>query len=219
VSSTLFESISRIARHEAGAVATAGLGQVSEVFASQGGPPDHSVTVKMLGSGLILPRVPVAVPVTGFAAIPAVGELVVLLFTEGDRHAPIVVGRLYHHDQDPPQHGEGEVVLRLPSGAAQADFDLVITGDPPALKLKLPGELAVAFEEGKASIEVGGLHVTVDGAGGGRVDVAAGSSSITLKKDGDITVSAGGNLKLEGTEVEVSGSAKVKITGAQVDIN
>jgi len=219
VNSTLFDSISRIARHEAGAVATAGLGQVEEVFLSEGAPPDHAVTVKMLSTGLIIPRVPVAVPVSGFAAIPAVGELVVVLFVDGDSSTPVVVGSLYHHEQDPPQHGEGQVVLRLPSASAEPDLNLVITGDPPALKIDLPGELAVTFEEARASFEVGSVSVTVEGAGGGRVEVAAGSSSIVLKKDGDITVSAKGTLKLEGNQVEVSGSAKVKISGAQVEIN
>ncbi len=72
----------------------------------------------------------------------------------------------------------------------------------------------------KVEIKVGEMAVSVLGSGGGRAEIAAGGSKITLKKDGDITISAtSGKLKLEANEIELSGSAKVKISGAQVEVN
>jgi hypothetical protein len=59
----------------------------------------------------------------------------------------------------------------------------------------------------------------VTGAGGGRVEISSGSSSMVLKQDGDITLKTQGKLKLEGSEVEISGTGKVKVSGAQVEIN
>jgi hypothetical protein len=40
-----------------------------------------------------------------------------------------------------------------------------------------------------------------------------------MKKDGDVTIKAAGKLKLEATEVEISGQAKVKVSGGVVEMN
>jgi uncharacterized protein involved in type VI secretion and phage assembly len=218
VSAVLYESIARIARHEAGARAIAAVGRVAEIFPADGAQPDHAVTVELRDSGLVLPRVPIAVGVLGFAAIPAVDDLVVVVFAEGDYHAPVVVGRLYHPDQGPPKHAEGEIVLRLPSGSSDPKLELEVVGAEPVARLKLPGEVLVEIAEERVTLEVGKLHLTLDGSAG-RVEIAAGGSQITLKEDGDVAVSSSGKLTLEGTEVEISGSSRVKITGATVEVN
>jgi hypothetical protein len=219
MSSALYESVARIARHEAGARATAGVGTVVDLFPASGSPKDHAVSVEMRDSGLVLPRVPIAVGVMGYAAIPAVGDLVLVVFLDGDFNAPVVVGCLYHPDLEPPTHGRDEIVLGLPSGASEPDLSLLVKSTEPSVLLKLPGDVAIEIKDGLVSIAVGEMHVRVESAGGGRAEVAAGGSTITLKKDGDISVKAAAKLKLEGTDVEISGSAKVKVTGGVVEIN
>jgi len=133
----------------------------------------------------------------------------------------VIVGRLYHPDQDPPKHADGQIVLALPSGASEPKLRLDVEGDKPSIKLELPdSELTITIAEKKVEIKVGEMAVSVLGSGGGRAEIAAGGSKITLKKDGDITISAtSGKLKLEANEIELSGSAKVKISGAQVEVN
>jgi uncharacterized protein involved in type VI secretion and phage assembly len=218
--SALYDSVARIARHEAAARAVAAVGVVTDVFDAGGAPADHAVTVELRDSGQALPRVPVAVGPLGFAAIPAVGDLVVVLFVEGDANAPVVVGRLYHPDLEPPQDATaGKLVLALPAGEAEPKLKLVVDGAAPTMELDLPGKVAIRLAEGKVDLTVDKLQVTIDAAGGGRVEVAAGSSKITLKQDCDVTISAGGNLKLEANEIDISGSGKVKVSGAQVEIN
>lgn len=221
MSTALFESVSRIARHEAGRRAVASVGRVTGVFPAPSGamPADHAVTVELRDSGLILPRVPVAVGVMGFAAVPALDDLVLVLFLEGDVNAPVVVGRIYHPDQDPPEHDTGDLVLRLPSGQSNPDLNLLVQGEKPSIQLDMPGDVHIEIVKEKVAIQVGKLALTIDGAGGGRAEVAAGNSKITLKQDGDITIKAAGNLKIEGTQVEISGSAKVSVKGGQVEIN
>jgi uncharacterized protein involved in type VI secretion and phage assembly len=221
LSAILYESVARIARHEAGARAIAGIGRVVDTFPAPNGgtPPDHAVTVEMRDSGLVLPRVPVAVDTMGFAAIPAVDDVVVVLFAEGDYNAPVVVGRIYSPDHDPPQHEAGQIVLRLPSGSAEPKLHLEVVGDEPALRFRLPEDISLEVTKESVLIEVGEMHASLATSGGGRVEIAAGGSTVTLKKDGDVTISSGGKLKLEGTEVEISGSTKVKISGAQVEMN
>ena len=59
----------------------------------------------------------------------------------------------------------------------------------------------------------------VDAGGGGRVEVSAGGTKLTLKKDGDVTVQTDGNLSLKGTNVTVEASGKLKLSGAVVEVN
>ncbi len=219
MSSALYESIARIARHEVAGKAVAAVGRVTDVFPSGGPQADHAVSVELRDSGLVLPRVPVAVGVMGFAAIPAVDDLVVVLFAEGDHNAPVVVGRLYHPDEDPPEHGEGEIVLRLPSRMADKKLSLVVDSKAPKIELDLPGDVKVELAEEKVQIAVGGVKVSLEGAGGGRAEVAAGGSKVTIKKDGDVTISSATKLKLEAPQIEISGSGKVTVKGGLVEIN
>ena len=214
----LFDSVARIARHEAQARPVACVGVVTGLFTYEA-TPDHAVSVQLRDSGVVLPRVPVAVGAMGFAAIPAVDDLVLVAFLEGDWQAPVVVGRLYHSDQQPPKHKAGQFVLRLPSGAEEPQLSCEIVADPAKLLLTLPGDVKIEIEKDKLSLAVGKLKVALEGGGGGRLTAAAGDTSITLKADGDLTLKSAGKIKLEGSEIEIVGSAKVKISANLVEIN
>ncbi len=219
MSAALYDSVARIARHEAQARATAGVGKVVDLFPAANPPKDHAVSVEMLDTGLVLPRCPVAVGCMGFAAIPAVDDLVLVVFADGDTNAGIVAGRLYHPDQEPPKHDRGQIVLALPSGSDSPDLSLLIEGGKPSIQLDLPGDVKVEIQKGKVTVTVDQIHLSLDSAGGGRAEVAAGGSKLTLKQDGDITVESAGKLILKGTEVDIQGSEKVTVQGAQVEIN
>lgn len=221
MSTALYDSISRIARHEAQARAIAAVGKVVDAFPAPAGAPypDHAVTVELRDSGLVLPRVPIAIGLMGFAALPAVGDLVVVLFLEGDHNAPVVVGRLYHPDLNPPEHDAGQVRLHLPAGTSDPKLKLEVIGDDPVLRCQMPQNVSLEVTPEKVLAQVGEIQLSLEISGGGRAELAAGSSTITLKQDGDISIKAAGKLTLEGTEVEVSGSASVKIQGAQVEVN
>jgi len=218
VSGALYDSIARIARHEVRAQATAAVGRVVDVFPNSG-QADHAVSVELRDSRQVLPRVPVAVGVMGFAAIPAIDDLVVVVFSGGDMNAPVVVGRLYHPDQDPPEHAEGEIVLALPSGESSPKLKLKVTGETPQITLELPGDVKVDLQEDTLLLQAGSTQVTLDGGGGGRIEVKAGGSTVTVKADGDISLKTDTKLKLEASEIEIKGSGKVKISGGMVEIN
>jgi hypothetical protein len=221
VSSALYDSIVRIARHEAGARAFTGVGKVVNAYPAPDGanPPDYAVSVEMRDTGLVLPRVPVVVGAMGFAAIPAVDDLVVVLFLEGDYNAPIVVGSLYHPDQNPPKHEEGQLVLRLPSGSSEPKLEAEINGSEPSVTLKIGDDVSIAVGKDKVQIKVGDMQVSLETSGGGRAEIAAGGSVITLKKDGDVAINSKGKLEMKANEIEINGTAKVKISGAQMEIN
>jgi hypothetical protein len=221
--SALYDSIARIARHEVAARATASLGIVVETFAADDARPprDHAVTVKLRDTGTLLPRVPIAVGAVGFAAMPTVGELVVVVFLEGDTNSPVVVGRLYHSDMNPPPHEPGALVFRLPPDAEKpaVDAEIALREDEPRVRLALGEGVQVELTREKAVITMGKLSATIDGTGSGRVEIAAGKALVTMKTDGDVAVTAPGKLTLEGKDVEINGSASVKIVAAGVEIN
>ena len=215
----LYDSIARIARHEAGARASASVGTVVDLFTAEAAPFDHAVTIELRDSGLILPRVPIAVGALGFAAIPAPGDLVLVVFLDGDLNAPVVVGRLYHPELEPPKHARDQWVIDLPAGSDSPTFQLMLDTAAPKLTINLPSDVAVELEDGVVRCAVGSLEITLESAGGGRATLAAGGSTITLKQDGDVTIKSAAKLKLEANEIELAGAAKVTVNGAQVEIN
>ena len=213
----LYDTVARIARHESNARSIAAVGEVTNVHPADGATTDHAVTVKLRESGLALPRVPVAVGVLGFAAIPAVGDLVVVVFADGDLHDPIVVGRLYRSDVAPPQHKEGQVVLRLPSATAKPALNCEIVGDPASITVTLPDDVTFELTPSKIHGKAGGAELTLDARG--HIEAKVGDASITLKKDGtvrlkckDFALQADGNLELKA-------SGTVKVQGASVELN
>lgn len=214
----LYDSVARIARHEAGARPVASVGVVTGQFAHEA-TPDHAVSVRLRDSGIVLPRVPLAVGALGFAAMPAIDDLVLVAFLEGDWQAPVVVGRLYHPAQQPPRHADGQFVLRLPSGASEPQLHCEVHADPASVSLRLPGDVELRLEKDLLRLAVGKLQVLLEGAGGGRLTLRAGDTQVTLKADGDIGLKTAGKMKLEAAEIEIAGSAKVKISGGLVELN
>lgn len=219
MSSALFDSISRIARHEAAARPTAAIGVVADVFDGGGSPPNHAVTVELRELGLVLPQVPVAVGALGFAATPAPGDLVIVVFADGDVHAPVVIGRLYHAELAPPEHGEGDIVLRLPAGEDSPKFQTVLKGADPKLTISLGEDVTVEADDKKIHLKAGDAEATLDSGGGGRAELKVGDAKLTITGRGDIELTATGKLTLKATNVELSGDASVKLTGAQVKVN
>jgi phage baseplate assembly protein gpV len=219
VSSALYDSIARIARHEVAARVSPAVGVVCDVFANPGATPDHAVSVQLRDTGLVLPRVPVAVGALGFAAKPRIDDMVVVVFLEGDLHAPVVVGRLYDADVTPPEHAEGEVVMRLPPGDSPS-WSVVFSESESSLSITNADEVRLELTETTAMLKVGDLEVAVSAAGGGRVDVkAGGQSSIAVKQDGDVSIASATKVKLEAPEIEISATGKLKLSGAMLELN
>jgi len=221
MSTALYDSISRIARHEVRSRPVAAIARVTELFEKAGPDTDYAVSVELRDTGLVLPRVPVATGVSGMAALPAVEDLVVVLFAEGDYHAPVVVGRLHSPGVPAPEHRSGEIVLQLPAGSKSDDakLDLNIKGDTPQIRLRLGSDITVQLDGEQVLIEAGDMKVALTTAGGGSAEVAAGEATITMKASGDVSVKASNKLVLEASQIEIKGNATVKIQGGTVDIN
>lgn len=223
MSASLFESVTRIARHESQARAAAAVGRVTETFGGGGAVADHAATVELRDSGVLLPRVPIAVGLLGFAALPAADDLVLVVFLGGDPNAPVIVGRLYTDALAPPSEAtDGQATLSLPAGDADSalQLGLALDGTTAALRLGTGDEpVEIALDDSTVEVTVGALELRVTSEGGGRLELKAGATEVILKKDGDLSLTTSGTLSLSGNEVEISGQSKVKISGAQVEIN
>lgn len=228
MSAGFYEGVERIARHVVQSRATSAVGRVVATHGAAPGamPADHAVDVELRESGLVLPDVPVAVGVLGFAALPAVGDLVLVVFADGDANAPIVAGRLYNPDQPPPEHGDGQLVFRTPAGQAQGDLNLVVEMNEPSIKLELPGGLVLSLTEGEAILQVGDMKLTLSGSGSGEAKLEAGSAMIRLKNGQSIEMSAteiklkaDAKIALESAQIEIKGSGLVDVSGGLVKLN
>lgn len=193
----------------------------------QGGEDDHSCTVELRESRIVLPHVPIAVSYTGFAASPRVGDLVLVMFVGDDLHAPVVLGCLYHQKLPPPDHASGEVVSQLPVDA-QSDERIELRIKTPGdgtrkLTLLLDGDTRIAIDIADDGIRIGVgkamLEMLQPGASDGSVTVGVGDAKLSMAQGGDVTLETTGKLVIKGQSIEISGDTTVKIAGQTIDLN
>ena len=200
----------RVAEHEARRILTTELGVVTAVFphADEGDTDNYEVSVQLKGrllpdgQRMELRRVPVATPYLGFAAVPNVGDLVLVQFIGGDVNAPVVTGRLYDDENRPPPNQQDELLLqhKRDAGASlklDAEGRVILTSKSLENTLTLDDE-AVTIRNEKFSL-------TIDFKG----------EKITLSSDKDLQlVATSGTLTLEGNAVEITSKSDVKITAS-----
>jgi phage baseplate assembly protein gpV len=183
------------------------MGLVEEVYphADSGDSDNYGCDVKLKNSGLLLKRVPVATGHIGTAAIPNIGDLVVLSFYHGDINQAVIVGRLYNDEDRPPLNRSDEVVFRLPLAAPDDDTiqaairNLRDNNPPREILVEMPPKITVRITDGAVRATAGKTEMLLDqpGGSGGKVTVLAGNTRITMNQDGDISVEARGSMKLE----------------------
>ena len=207
----LLDTIRRIVRDELRRLPGATLAIVQEQHL---GEDEYACTVALHDSDLVLKRVPIATARMGLAAIPAVNDLVLLQFLNGDVNRPIIVGSLYNDEDRPPAHGDAQWVGELPLGAGDGSgVSLLAKGsDPPSLELRIGGGLVVTLKDDDPVVAI---------------DVGAGSAALTIDSDGTIAVKggrglsieAGTDLKMKGANVTIEGSGEVTVKGAVINLN
>ncbi len=216
---TIVRTIRDIAEREVASHPNAGIGVVTSIRSPDG---TYACSVKIRETGLVLPTVPIAVGALGVAAVPEVGDLVVVMFVAGDFHAPVIVGRLYDDETGPPPNKPGEAVISLPPGPTDADKALVVSlkagDDARSLTITLDGsqKVEVKIEDEAVSLVAGDSQVDL---GTGSITVKSGDSKLVLKKDGDLSIEAGKKLSIKATQIEIHGDASVKVAGQTIDLN
>lgn len=210
-----YDDLRRIIREELRRLRLAELAVVEDIHphAAEGDDDNYSCTVALRDSGLVLARVPVATGRIGMAAIPAVGDLVLVQFVGGDVNAPIIVGSLYNDEDGPPPNDAGQATLVLPPAAAE--------GEGVHLQVSSAGETAARLAVG-ASLTVD----LVDDDPVVSIDVGGGAAKVTIASDGAVSIESqtgitlqGGEIAIKGTSVEIEAQATVTVKGAKIDLN
>lgn len=204
---TLFESIQQLVREEVGRMRTAELATVQKQHAhsSSGDSDNYACTVVLRDSGIVLARVPVATERIGSASIPAVGELVLVQFLNGDINAPVIVGRLYNDADRPPPNDDGQSILHLPLGASDDQaVHVELHSDTRKAIVKLGSALALTVQDDDPVV---------------KVDVA-GQASLKVGKDGSVTIESQTDISIKGSSnVTLEAAGKLTLKGATVNIN
>lgn len=237
----------RVAEHEARRILTTELGVVTAVFphADEGDADNYQCSVqlktRMLADGqrMELRRVPVATPYVGMAAIPNVGDLVLVQFLGGDVNAPVITGRLYNDEDRPPPNQVDELLVRhkpTTGGSIRIDKDgqvILASGNEESTLTVNDERICLTNEKFSLTIDFKGETISLSSdkdlelvAPNGTLTLDA--NAIQIKSRSDVTVDAAqGTFGVSSLEakvkassaatLEASGSMTVK--GATIDLN
>ena len=196
----LVDIIRAIVRDELQTLRLGDLGVVTSVFPhAEGDTHNHECNVQLRESELELRKVPIATPHVGLVSAPRVGDLVLVSYVAGDPNRPIVVGRLYSDEANPPEHEEHEFVLEAPyadetSIKIDAEQSVIVTTGKNVVTIEKDGNIVVAGEAD--------LQLTVSG------NVELSCSDCTIDASGEINLGTGGD------PVITEGSHKCYYSGA-----
>jgi phage baseplate assembly protein gpV len=192
------------------------LALVTQVFpkSSDGGKENHQVAIKLLSSDVELLRAPVAVGRLGLAALPRVGDLVVVVFVHGDLAAPIVLGSVYDHQQHPPKADAAEVVYLVPDDAASG---------VRRLHIELPSGAKVTWDDDLLSVALGGTTVDLNRDGNVEIKSASevsisASGDLTIEAQGNVSIKAQGKLELAGVTLTAEGKGTATLKAPSVSL-
>ena len=200
------------------------LGGLGAAFCWAGAALSAARASRLIGARNVLAWV----MLVGFAALPAVGDLVVIVFIGGDLHAPVVVGRLYHRDLLPPEHEPAEVIGWLPQAGTETTETIRLEvktpdGGPRTVKVSIEAdvEVTVTIDEQRIELHAGEAVLTLEqpGSSDGKATLKVGDSSVVVEQGGDVKITASGALELKANEVKISGDSSVKVTGQMIDLN
>jgi uncharacterized protein involved in type VI secretion and phage assembly len=200
------------------------LGIVSAVYTNAGGSGDNNLAVdlRIRGSALELPHVPVAVGRHGLSMVPCEGDLAVVGFVSGDLDGAVVLGFLYDEQNRPPDAQPDEIVYTVPEDE---------NDDTRRLAVLLPSGNSIVVQDTTVTISMGSTSVTIQADGdvqiqaGKDVSVQAGgdfslsaSGDVTLSASGSMSVKGGSDVSVQGPSVTVQADADATLKGATTTV-
>lgn len=226
---SIVETIQQIVRHEMRALRVAELGVVEAILphSETGDNANYGCDVRLRNTGLLLKRVPVMTGHLGSAAVPNIGDLVLLAFEKGDVNQGIVLGRLYTDDDRPPVNDANELVMHLPLHAADTAAVRTAIRNPSTgptareIIVEMAPKITVRITDGTVRVTAGNSELRLDqpDGGGGSVTATAGGTQITMAEDGSIAVQAIGDITLQSAGAISLSAAQTITLQAGIGIN
>jgi uncharacterized protein involved in type VI secretion and phage assembly len=237
----IVETMRGIAKIEVDKLQMPTLGIVTSIFphANANDKDNYECNVRLKSTDIELRKVPFATQCIGLAGIPRVGDLVILVFVNGDINAPIAVGRLYNAEDRPPINNSEEIVyvppykantkarrvyLEFPQGMIFkiTDDQVDIKAGDTKLLIRRNGDVLI---ESKANVSVvADGDATLKAKG----NLAISADTVKIESKQDMDLKSGNALKLNSAaDTQIKGSAAIsveanaalKIKGATVNIN
>jgi uncharacterized protein involved in type VI secretion and phage assembly len=134
---------------------------------------------------------PMAGPDRGIYFIPEVNDEVLVAFEHGNPEVPYVLGGLWNGEENPPAaNNDGRNNVRV-------------------IKSRSGSTIRFDDDQNDPQIEI------ADSSGKNKIVIRTADNSVTITATGDITVSAGGTLKLSGNNVEIAAKTVLRVEGSQ----
>ena len=198
-----------LVRSELAKLRIAEIGIVELVYSHASGSDknNHACDVKLRDTGLVLPKVPVAVDRIGQSSLPGKGDLVLVQFLGGDIHGAIVTARLYNDQDRPPEAKAKEWVFVCPDPAESG---------LRRIHIELPEGNTLTVDDKQLLLKLGSTSIKIKN--GGSIEVQS-AGSISLKADGDIKLEAGGDVTVKaGGKLSATASQDMKLEGMSISV-
>ncbi len=169
------------------------LGVVTSIYPHQdeSDKDNYECDVRLKNPDLEIRRAQIATQVIGFVGPPNVGDLVLVVFANGDINYPIVVGRLYNDEDRPPASEAEEVVYVSPQEE---------NSDVRRIYLEFPSGTTLAISDEEANLTSGETKIRVKKDG----DVEIKSKgNVSIAADGDASLKSSGNMSISGSDVKI----------------
>jgi uncharacterized protein involved in type VI secretion and phage assembly len=159
-------------------------------------------------------------PEAGLAAIPAVGDEVLVAFAQGDFSQPFVLGGLWNgKNKVPPETkaSQGEKPLVRAWRSRSGHYIAMHDNADKKILIKTAGGYSITLDDQNNNIAITGpgkLRITMN------QDITIeGQANISVKALGDISFEATKNLTLKGTQVTLEGTAQATVKATNVAVN
>ena len=166
----------------------------------------------------------------GLFLFPQVGDLVVLGYLENDPHRPIVLGSFWNTESPAPlkvADGKAEdYCLKTPQ---KVEMSLHDENKKQKLTIKMPSGIVVEIDDEKQTVTTknkGGDTSLVMKMKDGELELkakskltlSAGQASVTLEKNGKITIKGSGDVSLDGKSLKAKATGAASIQGMDVSV-
>lgn len=192
MSGDIVNIIRAIIRDELKSVRLGDIAVVTSIFPHAGDSDgaNYECNVKLREGELELRKVPMLTPHIGLVSTPRVGDLVHVSYVGGDANRPIITGRLYSDEANPPLHEENEWKIEAPfqgdtSIVIDKDESIVFTTGKTSITIKKDDVIEVLGEtnmniEVKGNVELKCSDCTIDASG--NIDLGSGGGGVITDK-------------------------------------
>jgi hypothetical protein len=136
-----------------------------------------------------------------------VGDLVLVQFIGGQINAPVITGTLYNDEDRPPKNAEKQGVIHLPADSDEASaLRIELNTDPAnAVVLSIGGALKLTLIDDDPVVTL---------------DVADGSATLTIARDGTVKLESGNALNIKaGADIQIEAGGQLNLKGTKINLN